>query len=264
MYRKSVLIIVVLAIMVGCGFKNRKGYYYDNQRFNYVRLEKFKGAGDKNINHPFQFTDPQMSTILKMIEIKKGVFASKSEKIKNVFDSYAIGKLTPPIIKAFSEVTPDQKVGFAFMIKDPMFVIKNDRLSTGSMWVEDGKLHIDFDEIYVKVTGDTDKRGYIAMRRQVQSARGLRIALDLQPGQEYGDSTHELVVDVGLSAQIAEERLKKEKELAAKGVEDTVKIEVVKDKSVRERLRELKTLRKEQMITEEEYQQKKKELLDQL
>lgn len=260
MYKRIVILLIGIAVLASCGYENRKGYYYDNQRFNYVRVEKFKDAKGRNINHPAQFSEPEISTILKTIEISKGSAFSKEEKIKEVFDSYAIGKITPHIVKAFSEITPQQKVGFAFLVKDPKFILRNDRLSVGSMWVEDDKLHVKFDVLYEKVTGDIDKRGYTAMR-QAQKAKGLRIELDPGAGQEFGDSTRELVFDRSVYAKITEERLQVEKELAEKGIKEDVKIKVIRDKTTRERMKELDVLRKEHMISKEEYEQKRKEIM---
>lgn len=261
MYKRLTIVLVAVALVTGCGFKNRKGYFYDNHRFNYVKVEKFAKAKGRDINHPYQFTEPQMSTILKLVQIKKGVFYSKDEKIKEVFDSYSIGKLTEPIVRGFSELKPDQKLAFSFLVKAPKIILRDDRLTNGWMWVEDGKLHIEFADFYVKVTGDIDKRGYTALR-QAQSARGLEVSLDIQAGQEYGSSTKELVIDPGTFTKIAEERVQKEAELAKMGVKDTVRIEVVRDKSVNQRLKELDTLKKQRMLTEEEYQKKRQEILN--
>lgn len=263
MQKRLMICLVVLAMFCACKTENRKGYYYDNHRFNFVKVAKMDKTDGETIGHPYVFNEPQMGTILKMVEIKKGSAFSDNENEKSVFNVTAINRLTPHIVKAFSEITPKQKIVFSYLVKEPLFVIKNDRLTSGSMWVEDGKLHILFDLLYVKVTGDTDKMGYSA-ERLAQRARGLRVTLDIQPGQAYGDSTRELLVDVGTAEKIAEEVIKKEAELARRGVDATVKIEAVKDASVKERMRELKTLRKERMITEEEFQQKRKDLLNQL
>ena len=263
MYKKLVLVLVAVSLLVACGVKNRKSYLYDNHRFNYVKLEKFKGAGDRNITQPTVFSEPEISTILKTIEIKKGSAFSKKEKVKNIFDDYSIKKLTPYIVQAFEQATPEQRVGFSFLVKDPHFIIRNDRLNMGWMWVEDGNLHIDFDLIWVKLSGDTDKKGYTAMR-QVSKARGLRTSLETSSGMEYGDSTKELVIDRNIYTKITEERIKKEKELAEKGVDSDVKIEVVKDKTTKARLKELETLRKEKMISREEYERKRKAILGEL
>lgn len=267
MDKKSITLglIVIMAVLfvLGCGFENRKGYYYDNHWFNFVKVEKIKNVNG-TVTHPFTFTEPQMSTILKLIEVKRGSLFGSDEKMKNVFDDRALNKLVPPLVKAFSEITPKEKLAFGFLVKDPMFVIKNDRYTTGWMWVEDGKLHVEFNKLYVKVTGDTDKRGYTA-DKLVQNARGLKTELDLGAGQEYGRSTGELIIDPSAFATIAEERRKKQEELAEKGYDDaTVKIRVEREKGVREKLKELDTLKKEHLITEEEYQQKKKELLDKM
>lgn len=262
MLKKFLFTCLILTIAISsCGFKNRKGYLYDNHRFNYIRLEKI-GDIKGEINHPYTFTQPQISTILRMIEIKKGIVFTDREQEKTVFDEYSISLLTPYIVKAFETATPKQKVAFSFLIKDPKFVIKNDRLNTGSMWVEDGNLHIDFDLIYVKVSGDTDKRGYEAMRRTVQSARGLRVTLELGPGQEYGESTSELVVDLGVAEKITDEKIKQEKALAEMGIDQNVKVEVTKEKSVKSRMKELEALKKQKLITDEEYNLKRKEILE--
>ena len=265
--RRIVLTITLITLVVsaaGCGFENRKGYYYDNHWYNFVREAKLNQEVTGTINQPYEFSEPQMSTILRMVEIKKGSAFTKDEKFKEVFDTYSINKLTPALVEAFKNVTPAQQVEFGFLVKDPTFIIKNDRFTSGIMWVEDNKLRIKFDKLCVKVTGDTNKRGYYNIERSIQQARGLRVTLETQPGMEYGSSTTELVVDPGIAMTIAEERLKKEAELAAMGLKTDVKIEVIKDKSAQARLKELETLKKERMITEEEYQVKKQEILNQL
>ena len=120
--------------------------------------------------------------------------------------------------------------------------------------------------VYAKVTGDTDRHGYQSIR-QINSAKGLRITLDTMPGQELGSSTKELVVDLGMTDKIVAEVQKKEAKLAEMGVDDTVKIEVkesVDSQTITDRMKELETLKKEKMITEQEYEQKRKALLGEL
>lgn len=263
MYKRIIFAVMIIALFASCKTQNRKGYYYDNHRFNYVKLEKFKDVGSRNITQPTVVTEPEISTILKTIEIKKGSAFSKKEKVKNIFDDYSVAKLTPHIVQAFADATPEQRIGFAFMVKDPHFIVRNDRLNSGWMWSEDGKIHILFDKIWVKVQGDTDKKGYQA-QRQLEKARGLRTSLEVTPGMEYGNSTQELVVDRNIYAKITEERIQKEKELAEKGVDADVEIKVVKDKTAKARLKELETLHKERMISKEEYEQKRKEILGEL
>lgn len=264
MFKKLLMIVLIAAVCTSCGYKKRKGYFYDNHRFNYVRLAKFKYEGDYKINHPYTFTEPQMRIILQHVEISQRSAFTSNEKMKEIFDAYSIAKLTPPLVEAFKAVQPNQRVAFAFMIKDPKIIIRNDRLSDGWMWVENGKLHIQFDKLFVKVTGDTDKMGYGA-QRQVATARGLRVSLDLFDGQEYGASTKELVVDIEVFAKLADIEQAKVKELAEKGVpKSDVKVKIEKEKSAKQRLIELETLRKERLISEKEYQLKKKEIMNQL
>lgn len=267
MFKKLGLCILMVALVMSCKTAaNRKGYVYDNHRFNYIKAEKFKNVGSRNINHPYEFTEPQISQILKAVEVKKGVLLSKDEKIKSVFDGRAVEKLTPNLVKAFSELKPTERLAFSFLSKDPFYVIRDDHLTNGFMWVEDNKLHIQFETFYATMTGDYDKMGYSASR-QANNARGLKVELDLKVGQTFGDSTRELVVDPAVYAQTLVETPKSEvtKAGSKKASEAAVKTEAVKkEKDAKERLHELEVLKKEKMISDEEYKLKREEILKQL
>jgi hypothetical protein len=255
--------LFALFILACGGMKLRKGYFLDDKRYNYVRLEDFKDRGTRNINHPYEISEADVGTILGMVKIKKGSLFSKETKERDVFNSEAISQLAGPISRALKELTPDKKIGFSYLVKEPRLVIRDDRLSRGSMWVEDGRLHIKFSDLCIKLTGDIHKRGIYEIR-EANRGRGLYTQLDLLPGQSYGDSTKELVIDLASIGRVTEERLKKEREAKEKGAPTVVRIEPSGQASVKERLKELESLKKEHLITEEEYQKKRAELLNQL
>jgi len=299
---------IALAMIVVCPavvFAAKTTYIATNHRFNYVKLKEVKSsvATERQMTHPKDLDTLGLKEALRSVKLSRSYIIKKEVDTQNVFDDDAIEFLAPNLAKAFMQANDREEVVFSYLMKNPLFILRNDRLNLGTMWISGDELHIKFSKLYAKVTGDIDKRGNEA--KAIARSRGLRIRLDLGPGQNMGMSDEdELVLNLNYNyAQTPEE---------AKPIPTTTKTmsgdivpvpgvgTTTKDAagtkggsmastsapaatsasasttgtadaetagaagSVKDRLQSLETLKEEGLITDKEYKQKRLEILGDL
>ncbi len=233
--------------------------FYTNNRMDFVKLETMrrKVAAERGAQHPATITTDQMKQYLDAVLVSEKDLMKKSPEIVKVFNERATDFLSPILVKAFSKAKPDQMVVFSWLTKDPLFVLRNDRIVIGECWVKDNQLHIQFNKLLGKLVGDTDKRGNFNLI--VDRSKGLRIHLIssavVSPGGKSGDEAI-IAMDGNFSAVT-----KADSVVGASSV-DAKKLSA--QRSLKDRLTDLDQLRKDKMITEPEYQTKRKALLDSL
>lgn len=282
---KKLIAAVLVCILVpayACAAKTT--YIVTNQRFNYVKLKEVspKTAETRSMTHPYEISEDQMRAILKSIRVSKRQMASKEVDTQDVLNESAISYLAPALTRAFREADTNEEIVFSYLVKDPYFIIRNDRLNIANAWISGNEMHIRFQKINAKMTGDTDKRGNES--KLISSARSLRTDLELGPGQvmAIGDKD-ELIVDLNYnfaaaSQQVAEtpastapEKVTSKKK-SKKGDLTQEKADVAvapvatqpEPTDVKSRLERLDELKKEKLITNQEYYEKKKEILKDL
>lgn len=234
--------------------------FYTNNRMDFVKLETMKKgeAEDRGAQHPVVIPVDQMKNYLTAILVSEKDLLKKSPEILQVFNEKATDFLAPILVKAFSKAKPDQMVVFSWLTKDPLLVVRNDRIVIGECWVKDNLLHIQFNKLLAKLSGDYDKRGNFNFA--INNAKGLRIKLlasaVVTPGGKRG--TEAMVAMNGdFSAVTAPDTV-----VGNTAAKADAKMSA--QRNVKDRLTDLDQLRKDKMITEAEYQAKRKALLDSL
>jgi hypothetical protein len=276
--KKIVIFLLVASLFPTAAIARKSTYVVTNHRLNYVEIMevKPKEAEQRQMTHPKDIDEGQMRAILKSIKLSRGQLLSKEIDTQDAFNESSINYLAPALVKAFREARPIDEVIISYLIKDPVFIIRNDRVNIANAWVHENELHLKFQKLYAKVTGDIDKKGDFG--EAVSRARGLKIEFDLQPGQTIGDTgTDELVIDINHNfgtdiATVAAVPEPEKKEGKKKGKEKVVQQEAqpqpvatqAQPSNVQGRLEQLEDLRKKNLITEKEYKEKKKEILKDL
>lgn len=218
--------------------------FYSNFRLNFVKLVSLKGKEKTQVatSHPATITVDKMTELLSSIRIDHKAFMREKVQEFEVFDAEAVQVLAPAMVEAFGKASTNEVVEFSYLFKNPKVILRNDRFTTGRAWVDAGKLHVEFSKLYARIDADLSKRGY--SDKAVGHARGLRVVLDTAPGQVLGASAREIVL--GLDASYA-----------SAGPQ-------VAPVTPSERLAELDRLRELDLITEPEYQAKRRAILNQL
>jgi len=292
--RIATLFVLAALVVPAASFAAKTTYIATNHRFNYVKLKEVKKsvAEARGMTHPARIDEQGLKIALKSIMLSRSYLIKKQVDTQRVFDDYAAEFLAHNMSIAFAQAKPDEQVVFSYLQKNPIFVIRNDRINLGKAWLQGDKLHIKFTKLYAKVTGDIDKRGNES--KAIAKARGLRIRLDLKSGQMMAvDDPEELILDINYNyAKDLEEEKQKEPEViktmageeiaaptapAAKGgkaaassaaTTTTAGTAVAANSSgeegIESRLRTLDQLRKDNLITNKEYKEKKKEILKDL
>jgi hypothetical protein len=293
--KKTILILVAVIVLWPAVSSARKTTYIaTDHRFDYVKLKEVspKEAAVCNMTHPKQLDEQGLREALKSVKLSRSYVIKKEVDTQNVFDDSAIDFLAPNFAKAFSQANAQEEVVFSYLQKNPLFILRNDRINLGTAWLTGDELHIKFEKLYAKVTGDVDKRGNEA--KAVAKARGLRINLEIGPGQSLGVAdTSELVLD--LHYNYAEEvkptevapttktmagevvpvpgaekdstsKKSKASTTSSKGgvASSTSPTATAQTPTVKERLEALEQLKKEGVITDNEYKEKRKEILKDL
>jgi hypothetical protein len=288
---------LVLALAPRMAAAGKVTYLANDHRFDFVRTKelKQKDAEALALRHPQQLDEQGLRSALASINLSRGHLFKKEVDTQRVFDDGAVDYLAINFARAFSQAKANEIVEFSYLSKQPLFILRNDRVSIGKAWLSDDGLHIRFDRLYVKITGDTDARGHEA--EAINRATGLRMKLEINPGQQFslGDPD-EMILD--LHHNFAEDLKKKEsppsppektiagetvgpapeatssKQEATKGSKKGKKEEAAEaaaasptagaaaPSTADQRLRAIEQLRKDGLISKKEYEQKKKEILE--
>lgn len=230
--------------------------FYTNDRMDFVKLVimKTKEAKERAAQHPAVISLDKMKQYLGAVLVSEKDLLKKSPEVVKVFNDKAINFLSPILVKAFSQAKPDQMVVFSWLTKEPYVVLRNDRIVIGECWVTNNQLHIQFNKLLAKLIGDTDKRGNF--NTVLDRSKGLRIHLlastVLSPiGKQDLEAVIPLDGDFTTVGDVD----------SVAGGDDS---NVTARRSMKDRLSDLDQLRKDKMITEVEYQNKRKALLNSL
>jgi hypothetical protein len=270
-------LLLLLVLIPSFSHAASKNYIY-RHRANWVKLAKLsnKQQAGQQLQHPnLSITPNQMSEMLMSIKLTKGKMFSENVSEIEVFTKAEANKYAPLLIKALSIADPNQVVNMAIVHKRPHFILRSDFISIANVYVKEGKLHLYFTKIYAKLDGDYKQASRIdeAIRR----AKSVRTSFKIGEGQVISPNGKEIILDLGhmfVRNETAEElqvnipASKKTKKVSNKKIKKQRK-EVYhtnsnETKSAASRLRTLDNLKKEKLISEKEYQLKKKEILAEL
>ncbi len=266
-------------------------YRQPNNAANFVKLDnvKEKEVQALGMTMPYTFTEEKMIDILRTLRYSRKSLFSDKEKIRSVYEMEYIDRFSPYLVKAFAEAKPNEVVIWSVAQKRPLVILRNDRLTQVRMWVaNNNELHIDFMKTEAYLQGDYQARTPEG-GRLIEQSKGLRIMLDPQEGQKFGlTSMEELVLDLNsdfvriadaivaedlrLEAEEKTKKNKKRTQREAKAEPATAPSPVppvstpttpsVKDqKDAEARLEELKRLQEKGLISKEDYNKKKEEIL---
>lgn len=247
---KKILLVIGLIISITPPlFAAKSTYIVTNHRLNYVKLSEVKGkvAQSRMMTHPKELDEAKMREVLGSVKISKRQVIGDDTTDRSVFNDKAIDFLAPALVRAFRKATPLEEVVFSYLVKDPIFIIRNDRLNIAELWVHDDELHIKFGKLYAKVLGDIDKKGNYS--QIIAKAKGLRVEFELGPGQTLNpDDTDELIIALNYNSGNFTGSVKP-------SVKDST------DPNIEERLKTLDDLKKKKLISDTEYKEKRKEIL---
>lgn len=276
---KNFLMIAALVVCVAAPAQlmaRKTTYVATNHRWNYVKVVEVKPrvAEERNMTQPVDISVAQMSDILRSLKISKQHLFGDEVTEREIFNEKAINFLAPALSQAFRDAASNEEVQFAYDVKDPKFILRNDRLTAVTAWVSGRDLYLEFNRLAEKLLGDTDKRGRESYT--LSRAQGLRLSLEIGPGMTMaavGSKT--MVVDLNHSfrPEVASSKTTTGTAAATTTTAANDKVStgttatsapVMSDDKTTRRLEKLDMLRKRNLITNKEYKEKKAEILKDL
>ncbi|MBS1259631.1 MAG: hypothetical protein MAG551_02705 [Candidatus Scalindua arabica] len=286
----SVLLLITLAF--GCSLSLPKkihkkssivGATINDQNVSVEIREELDEQGNvikKSFNHPYYFTGSGLANILSSIYYKQKSLFKGSTGRKKLFRQEELQTIIPPIISAFSMATDSQDI-LVFSTSDK--VLLSDRQSYFSMFISDNNLNIVFSTIQSK-KNLTDGRAFRKSNKDkfkdpFDVKRSSRWSLVPMGGQRFEPGRQNwLIIDLSsnlfgvastdnanMSDNTDDTSIPSDRSRTIERKIRTSKSFIEEKKNyqgVREKLRELKALNDEGLISEKDYELKKKELLN--
>lgn len=277
---KYVPLLLMVFIAFGCLFNktykksNIVGATIQEQDTSVEIREELDGNRNlikKGFNHPYFFTNEGLTKILNSIYYKERGFLKGKGKRK-LFRQEELRNIVPHIISAFSMATDYQDI---LVYSTSHKVLLSDRESYFSMFVLDNELHVVFSTIKSKKSytdGKTYKRSKSKLKDPLDVKRSSFWSLIPMGGQRLAKGHQNwLIVDLSSdlfgTSNIEINNYSSDEGSDTKDIEERVITgrsfveEKKKYQNVREKLRGLKDLKDDGLISEKDYEEKKKELL---
>ena len=289
-FPKFISLLLLLSLVFGCYSYNKKtprksnivGATVNDNNTSVEIREELDEKGDvikKNYNHPYYFTAGGLTNILSSIFYTQKNLMLGTKGKQRLYQKAELQVIIPPILSAFSMANDSQDI-LVFSTVDK--VLLADAQSYFSMFISNNELNIVFSDIQNKKSVN-DGRSFRKSNKskfkdpfEVKRSghwnlipmEGQRFApghqnwliLDLSSnlyGVAGGGNTSNKVDDNSLKAGARARTIERKVRTSNNFVEEKQKYQDVRDK-----LKELKVLSSEGLISDEDYELKKKELLN--
>jgi len=289
-FPKFISLLLLLSLVIGCYSYNKKtprksnivGATVNDNNTSVEIREELDEKGDvikKNYNHPYYFTAGGLTNILSSIFYTQKNLMLGTKGKQRLYQKAELQVIIPPILSAFSMANDSQDI-LVFSTVDK--VLLADAQSYFSMFISNNELNIVFSDIQNKKSVN-DGRSFRKSNKSKfkdpfevkRSGRwnlipmeGQRFApghqnwliLDLSSnlyGVAGGGNNSNSVDDNSLKAGARARTIERKVRTSNNFVEEKQKYQDVRDK-----LKELKVLSSEGLISDEDYELKKKELLN--
>ncbi len=288
---KFISLLLLLSLVTGCYTYNKKvvrksnivGATVNDQNASVEIREELDEKGDvikKNYNHPYYFTGGGLANILSSIYYTQKTMMLGTKGKKQLYQKEELQNIIPPIISAFSMANDSQDI-LVFSTVDK--VLLADAQSYFSMFVSNNELNIVFSDILNKKSV-SDGRSFRKSNKSkfkdpFEVKRSGRWNLIPMEGQRFAPGHQNwLIFDLssnlfgvsgsGKSSSNTTNAKPFQTDRRARAIERKVRTsnnfieEKQKYQDVRDKLKELKVLSDEGLISERDYELKKKELLN--
>lgn len=279
---KFIVLFLTLFLITGCLFdksvrkSNIVGATIQEQGIS-VELREELDENDtiikKGFSHPYYFTNEGLNKILSSVYFRqRGLLTGKGRK--KLFRTEELQKIVPPIMNAFAMATDSQDI---LVLSSSDKILLTDNQSYFSMFIIEEELNIVFGSIHSKKSYSDSKtfggRGTKKLEDPLDAKGSSFWSIIPMGGQRlHKGRKNWLIIDLSndmfgvtgdTEIQIGETSpLGAISSTGTKLVTDERLVEEKKKyQGVREKLRGLKDLKDEGLISEEDYEVKKKELL---
>ena len=261
------IILVVAVALNGCAglgaSDDRDSRYVYQSDENYVRLEPIEPGAPANA-HPFTVSAEQLRRLLARPKVR----GASSIGTTPVFSQEELESIASPLASALSKAGPNQDVTFAVASHRGLFgKLSPKSVTTGRMFVRGDSLNLIFGLMQARL--DTGRLDYTGADPAVTAGlRARRIGdtiwkIEPGPGRFHEQRGDWLVFDRSAIPAMATPTTPRAHDTGARPAEAAPTTDG-KAQEIENRLRVLDALREKGAITEQEYRDRRRAILDQL
>lgn len=262
----SVALVIAVSACVSAGARDGKDHsYIYRSDDNYVRLDPIEPGAPAN-SHPFVVSVDQLSRLLARIKVS----GAASISAVPVFSKEEMDRIAGPLSQALSKAAPNQDVTFAVASPRGIFgAYSVDAITTGRLFVHDDSLNLIFGVVQQRVGGDMLDQGHTPEIAPGRRARRIDLSWKIEAG---GAQFHErrgdwLVFDRSAIPAPTPPAMRQAPETGATSTGEAATAPTTierKEQEIENRLRVLDRLKEKGVITEQEYRERRSEILQEL
>ena len=240
----------------------QKKVIYENRRDHILlkhKLDENQNIIPQGFEHPVELSPEEVSAILGKLKYEKyGSFHWKGAY--EVFSGTKRKELFSYISQALEQASPDEWIGFSLTERNHGSPNSGPLLTDGCIFQKDGKLHVVFLNLKHEITRKDFPHAYDPRERyslifmRILQGHGIS-SPPVIPGTPFLSKPHDNWAVIDTAALLRPEE--------AMAFEPVDPLEV-KQRDMVERMKILKDLFNQDLITEEEYRKKKEEILKEL
>lgn len=257
------LLLAVGLISSGANAADRKSLWQSRDQF--VALESLEKADTSQNNHPVEISPESFAELLATIEIR----SEEDGKAEALFTPDSLQALASPLQKAFHSASSINDITFAVigLYKSGWGFAKTPKVTTGRLFYRDGHLNLIFGQVQQDVNEREDRRLAPFVPGSRKEAASGAWQLVQKPGQDvFKLIRKDWIVFNDVSGTV---NIKKtaDPEIKPAKHESTVVLQPQKPSEIStpaERFIILNDLRSKGLISEDEFQSKRKQILNTL
>ncbi len=286
--KKILTLIMVILFCFGFSLFEKTKWVWHKGEYDYVRLAK-PDKGIENLQHPAELSPELVEQIIAAIRYTRpfvnlgGLSKGKDYELLTAEEA---GSIAPYISQAFAQANSSQWVDFSLEVhRGVLFIFGSDQLTDGVAFMKDGKLNIAFRNISEKISAEGTPNIVSPLKSSAGTAKLVPgKGLELAKNKKGKTVDNWLVIDLkAFSAPAAEAKPAEVKAEPAKPETKPAEVkpqekspeksaaqpapppaEPKSGKSVKQRLTELRELYDQGLITEDDYNKKREDILKDL
>jgi Short C-terminal domain len=261
-----IVLAVAVSACVSAGAKDgRDRSYVYRSADNYVRLDPIEPGAPAN-SHPFAVSADQLRRLLARVTVS----GAASVAAVPVFSKEELDRISGPLAEALSKAAPNQDVTFAVTSPNGLFgAYSVEAVTTGRLFVRGDSVNLIFGLIQERLDGDILDQSRIPEIIPGKRLRRIDPGWKIEPGSAH---FHErrgdwLVFDGSTIPGATMPATGPAPETSAKPTGEAATAPTTvesKEQQIESRLRVLDQLKEKGVITEQEYRERRHEILQEL
>jgi hypothetical protein len=235
--------------------------YLHRRDFSFVRIEPIEPSAPDNA-HPFRISDDALRHMLGTVMVKDGIGPTESKLLTDE----EMDQIVPHLTAALAAAGPKQDVTFASAGNRGLFGKYSARsVTTGRMFVRDGGLNVIFGVIHDEAELRQFEKGVSEeLHPGSRTTRREKIVAIVRGDARFADSRPDwLIFDAAKTPAVAQPPTPKASTGTATAAPSTPAADG-RYREIEDKLRMLEQLRKNNVITEEEYREQRRAILQRI